>query len=116
MFGTLLKSFGYAFAGIGHFFRTERNARVHLLAAIVVIIISFILNITTDQWLWISLSICLVVVAEMINTAIEKLCNRITTAHDAEIKVIKDISAGFVLITSLFACVVAAIIFIPYLL
>ena len=50
----------------------------------------------------------------MINTAIEKLCNRITLNQDPEIKVIKDIAAGFVLMASFYALIVAAIILYPY--
>jgi diacylglycerol kinase len=51
----------------------------------------------------------------MANTAIEKICNKITIEKDKDIKVIKDISAGFVLISALFSLVVGAIIFLPYL-
>jgi len=52
----------------------------------------------------------------MINTAIERLCNKLTIELDPDIKIIKDVSAGFVLISSLFAVAVAAIIFSRYLL
>jgi diacylglycerol kinase (ATP) len=111
--GKQIKSFGYAFQGIFTFFKTERNGQIHLIAALIAIGLGVYLELDTDEWLWVSLSITLVIVAEMINTAIEKLCNRITTDHDPQIKVIKDISAGFVLLCALFSLVVAAIIFVP---
>lgn len=110
-----IKAFGYAFAGIASFFRTERNAKVHLVAAIAVFALGIFIGIEAVEWLWIASAIVLVIIAEMINSAIEKLCNRLTTQQDPEIKVIKDISAGFVLIASFYALIVAAIIFSPYL-
>lgn len=110
-----IKAFGYAFEGIASFFRTERNAHLHLIAAVAVSILGIYLEVTSHQWLWIASAIASVIICEMINTAIEKLCNRITTAHDPEIKVIKDIAAGFVLLASVYALIVAGIIFTPYL-
>lgn len=107
------KAFGYAFVGIASFMRTERNAKVHLAAALGAAAMGSYLNIAHTEWLWVASAIALVIVTEMINSAIEKLCNRITREQDLEIKVIKDISAGFVLIASFYALVVAAIIFLP---
>ncbi len=111
-----LRAFGYALNGIVLFFLKERHAKVHSVAALFIIILSFYLNITSSEWLWVLLSITLVIVTEMINTAIERLCNKLTTELDSDIKIIKDVSAGFVLISSLFAVAVAAIIFSRYLL
>jgi len=110
-----IQAFGFAFQGIFHFVKNERNAKVHLVAAAFAIAISWYLHISPSQWLWVLLAIAMVFIAEMVNTAIEGLCNKITTDIDADIKIIKDISAGFVLIASLFAVAVAATIFTPYL-
>jgi len=113
--GKQIKSFGYAFKGIYTFFKTERNGRVHLLAAAATVGLGLYLDVDNHDWLWLSLAITLVLVAEMMNTAIERLCNRITTDQDEAIKVIKDISAGFVLLCAIFSLILGAIIFTPYL-
>ena len=113
MLKTYIKAFGYAFSGIASFVRTERNAKLHLMAAIVVCATGVYLELASTEWLWIASAITLVIVSEMINTAMEKLCNKITTEQDSEIKTIKDIAAGSVLITSFYALVIAAIIFTP---
>lgn len=115
MLKTYIKAFGYAFEGIATFLKGERNAKIHLVAAIAACAAAFYLKIETPEWLWIVSAIALVIIAEMINSAIEKICNRITTAQDSEIKDIKDIGAGFVLIASFYAFTVGAIIFTPYL-
>ena len=114
--GKQIKSFGYAFQGIFTFFKTERNGRIHLIAALVAIVLGFYLELELSEWLWVSLAITLVIAAEMINTAIERVCNRITTEQEDAIKHIKDISAGFVLLCSAFSLIVGAIIFLPKLL
>jgi diacylglycerol kinase len=113
--GKQIKSFKYAFQGIYTFFKTERNGRIHLLAATATVILGIYLGVDKTDWLWLSLAITLVIVAEMINTAIEQVCNRITTDQDEAIKAIKDISAGFVLICAFFSVILGAIIFSPYL-
>jgi diacylglycerol kinase len=110
-----INAFGYAFAGIASFIKTERNAKVHLAAALVTSTLGCYVGLESTEWLWVASAITLVMVAEMINSTIEKLCNRITTEQDPEIKIIKDVSAGFVLITSFYAVIIAAIIFTPYL-
>ena len=66
-----LRAFGYALNGIGLFFWKERHAKIHAVAALFIIILSFYLNITSSEWLWVLLCITLVIVSEMINTAIE---------------------------------------------
>ena len=108
-------AFRYAFSGIASFIKTERNAKVHLAAAIVASALGAYVGLESPEWLWVASAITLVIVAEMINSVIEKLCNKITTEQDPEIKIIKDMSAGFVLLTSFYAVIIAVIIFTPYL-
>jgi len=110
-----INAFGYAFTGIASFIKTERNAKSHLAATIAVCVLGAYLGIKASEWLWVASAITLVIVAEMINSVIEKLCNKITTEQDPEIKIIKDMSAGFVLLTSFYAVIIAVIIFTPYL-
>jgi diacylglycerol kinase len=111
-----IRAFGYAINGIGLFFWKERHAKIHAVASFFIIALSYYFSITSSEWLWVLLCINLVIVTEMINTAIERLCNKLSTEIDLDIKIIKDVSAGFVLISSLFAVAVAAIIFSSYLL
>jgi diacylglycerol kinase len=112
----IIDSFKYAFNGIGLFFTLERNAKIHAMAALVALSFGVYVGLNGPEWLWVLLAITGVLVTEMINTTIERLCNKISPQKDLDIKIIKDISAGFVLIASFFALAVGAIIFSPYLL
>lgn len=109
----LIKAFGYAFNGIFFSFRKERNLKWHSLASILVIAGGFIFHIPYTEWMVIILSIGIVVTAEMLNTSIELLCNKITRERQADIRIIKDISAGGVLVSALAAGICGLIIFVP---
>ena len=106
------KSFKYAFAGLKLFF-LEANFKIHLFATAIVMIVSIFCDLSATEYLFIISSIFLVIIAESINTIIEKLMDRITEAYDVKIKAIKDMSAAFVLIAAVYAIVVAGVIFIP---
>ena len=85
-----LRAFGYALNGIVLFFWKERHAKIHAVAALFIITLSFYLHITSSEWLWVLLCITLVIVSEMINTAIERLCNKLTIELDPDIKIINE--------------------------
>ena len=110
------KSLLVASAGIRQFFLKNRNAGIQLTIAVITIILDLVVSISTIQWLIVLLCIALVLSLEMINTAIEKLCDLITVEVHPEIKFIKDVAAGAVLIASVFAMVTGLVIFIPALL
>lgn len=105
--------FRFAFNGLSQFFRTERNGRIQAIIAILVIIAGFIFHLSKVEWLAVLLCIALVLGLEMVNSAIEKLCNLVTTNYHPEIKIIKDVSAAAVLIISIISVIIAAIIFLP---
>jgi diacylglycerol kinase len=107
------KSFQYAVRGILSAFSSENNCRIQLLAAVVVVGASWRLRLAPLEWAVVVLCIALVIGMEMINSAIEKTCDRITRERDDYVRYIKDIAAGAVLWTSIGAAVVAAIIFLP---
>ncbi|MFY0644256.1 MAG: diacylglycerol kinase family protein [Bacteroidia bacterium] len=107
------RSFLAAFNGIGLFFQKEFNAKFHLFASILVIVLGFYYNLDSTQWLFLCVAISGVFVSEIFNTAIEQLCNRLTKEEDSMIKIVKDLSAGAVLVSVIFAVVAALIIFIP---
>lgn len=110
-----LMSYKYAMRGIVAAFRYENNMIVHLAAAIAVIIVNSLLQISKTDWLITLILIGLAWMAEIFNTAIEKLADRVTTEHDPLIGKVKDLAAGAVLIICVFAVICAAIIYLPYL-
>ncbi|MCO6497831.1 MAG: diacylglycerol kinase family protein [Chitinophagaceae bacterium] len=107
------KSLVVALNGIAQFVAKERNAKIQLAAAVISILFSIAFEISTTEWLFVILSIVLVFIAEIINTSIEKLCDLNTKEFSPDIKFIKDISAGAVLIAALFSVITAGVIFLP---
>jgi len=108
-----LKSFGYAWEGILCFFRNEPNARIHLGATVLVLVLSVTLEMQKWEVIAVVFSIAFVWIAEMINTAIEKAMDFISIEEHPQIKLIKDIAAGAVLVASIAAAVAGGFIFIP---
>jgi len=111
-----LKSFKFAFNGLRSFFINEHNARIHLFASICAIGLSFCLHISLLEWGMISMVIGGVVVAEIFNTSIEKLADVVSKEVSPKIKIVKDLAAAGVLIASILALIIAALIFLPKLL
>ncbi|MDO7743798.1 MAG: diacylglycerol kinase family protein [Pedobacter sp.] len=109
----LIKSFGYALSGIAYTTKTQLNFKIHLLAVAVVILLGWFLKLTTSEWLWIVSAIGLVLVTELVNTAIELLVDLVSPDFNPQAGKIKDIAAGAVLIAAAIAVVTGAIIFIP---
>jgi len=108
---TLLDSFNYAFEGIIHVLRTQRNLRIHFLIAIVVIGAAAALGVERFELIALLLAIAFVLVAEMVNSAIEGTIDVSTTSFDPNAKLAKDIAAGAVLIASATAIAVGYLVF-----
>ena len=108
-----LKSFYYAGLGLGQFFRQEHNARIHLVAAIIVAVLGWLLKVSHMEAVALTIVIGLVWVTEMLNTCIEKTMDMITLERHPQVKIIKDLAAGAVLIAAITAAMVGAFIFIP---
>ncbi len=108
-----LKGFYYAWRGIRIVFSTERNMKIHLLATILVLTLGFLFHISTTEWLACLLCIGAVLSAEMFNTAIEKLTDRISPEKSIVAEKVKDISAGAVLVVAIISAVIGIIIFFP---
>lgn len=113
---TRLKSFVYAWEGIVSFFKCEHNAQIHLAITFLVLVLSVTLGVNKWEAIAVVFSIAFVWVTEMINTVIEKTIDFISVERHPQIKLIKDIAAGAVLIASLAAVIVGLFIFIPKLL
>jgi diacylglycerol kinase len=107
------RSFKYAFKGIVSAFSGESNCRVQLSVGIVVVLVSAVLGLSPLEWCMILACIGLVISLEMVNSAIEKACDRITRERDDYIRYVKDMAAGAVLWSSIISAVIGAIIFLP---
>lgn len=113
-FKQLNQSIGHALDGIFNLIKEERNAKIHLVATALVIYVGFNMEFTAQEWIWISLAVACVWVAELINTSIERLTNLVSPEHHPLAKQVKDYAAGAVLVMSLWAIVVFCLIAFPH--
>ena len=109
------RSFSYAFIGLGLVWRKGLNFKFQLLCALVVLPLGWFFNVSNMEFVILLLVITLVLATETFNTALEELCDKFQPSHDPHIARIKDLSAAAVLVTSLGAAIIGAIIFIPHL-
>ncbi|PCJ74875.1 MAG: diacylglycerol kinase [Rhodobacteraceae bacterium] len=109
-----MKSFGYAAAGLLFLLKSEPHARIHMLATTLVIIAAIALDVTRQDWLWLVLAITLVWVFEAMNTAIEHLCDVVSSQYSQSVKRAKDVAAGAVLIAAIAAAIIGILVFYPY--
>ena len=112
----LYKSFGYAFQGIFNTIRTERNIKIHCVAAILVTIFGIWLQISKTEWMICFILFGLILALELVNTAVEATVDLFTEERKSLAKKAKDAAAGAVLIAAIFAVVIGILIFIPKLL
>jgi diacylglycerol kinase (ATP) len=108
---SLLESFNVAFEGIIHVLRTQRNMRFHFLVAAAVLIAAVAIGVERMELIALLISIAFVLIAEMINTAIEGTIDVSTTSFDPNAKLAKDIAAGAVLIATVSAVAVGYLVF-----
>ena len=106
----VVRSFRFAGQGIVDLFRYENNAKVHLLIAGMVVAAGFWLRLSRVEWAIILTQIGLVWAAEAINTALEKLCDFVSPGLHPQIKAIKDLSSGAVLLLAITAVVVGVLV------
>ena len=106
-------SVGYACQGIIWFFQKDRNGKIELAFAVMTVIVGFILHIPALEWCIVLLCIGGVLGAEMFNSSLEKLADQVTLERRPEIGKLKDMAAAAVLIISIIACIIGAIIFFP---
>jgi diacylglycerol kinase len=109
----LIRSFAYALNGLRICFATEQNFRIHILFTIIAIAISILLDISAIEWIAIGFCVAFVIAMEMLNTAIEKLCDVVHKDIHPGIKKVKDIAAGAVLVSAIFSLITGLIIFLP---
>jgi diacylglycerol kinase (ATP) len=108
---TIIDSFNYAFEGIIHVLRTQRNLRIHFVVAVAVLVAALVVNVSKIELIALLLSITFVLIAEMLNSAIEGAIDATTTSFDPNAKLAKDVAAGAVLIASVNAVAVGYLVF-----
>lgn len=108
---SFFRGFKYAFCGIIHCIKNERNMRIHTVAALYVLVFARFFDLSREDFLLLLLTIGGVISAEMINTAIEELCDKVSKEYHPLIKAAKDTSAGAVLILAIFAFIIGIILF-----
>lgn len=108
---SLFDSFNYAVEGIVHVLRTQRNMRIHFLAAIAVLVLALVADVSRLELIALLLAIAFVLIAEMVNTAIEAAVDVASTSFDPMAKLAKDIGAGAVLIAAVNAVAVGYLVF-----
>jgi diacylglycerol kinase len=107
------KSFAFAWSGIKAVLRTEHNSWIHLCLTVAAVALGFILKISSGEFLALIISMTIVWMAEIFNTALEKAMDFISTEKHPQIKLVKDLAAAAVLVSAVSALLVGSIIFIP---
>lgn len=108
-----LRSFGYAWKGLTSCVGKEQNLSFHFLAAILVIVSGYLLDISRTEWIIIVLCIGMVIAAELFNSAIEKLVDLVSPEWHPIAGKVKDIAAGAVLVCAITAAIIGLVIFVP---
>lgn len=109
----LTASFKFALKGIGFMLKTQRNARIHTVATVIVLSLAIILRLTVSEWMWLIVAIAMVFAAELFNTAIEFLTDLVSPGYNDKAGKAKDIGAGAVLICACAAALIGLIVFLP---
>ncbi|WP_249641513.1 MULTISPECIES: diacylglycerol kinase family protein [unclassified Enterococcus] len=110
-----ISSFEFAKSGLITAFKEERNMKKHAISALLVFIGGLVFQITRVEWLFVLFSVFLVIILEVVNTAIENTVDLITNYHFHTLaKSAKDMAAGAVLLASILAAIIGMIIFVPH--
>jgi len=108
-----LKSFKFAGKGLFYTIATQPNFIFHLIAALLAVVAGWYFDISKGEWLAVLICIGLVMVTELLNTAIEVLVDWLSPEFNVKAGLVKDIAAGAVLMAALVALIVAFVIFVP---
>ena len=108
---SILQSFNFAFEGVIHVLRTQRNLRIHFAIAVLVLVLALVFDVSRLELVALMLAITFVLIAEMVNTAVEATIDVATTSFDPLAKLAKDIAAGAVLIAAMNAIAIGYLVF-----
>jgi diacylglycerol kinase len=110
---SLLRSFQHAFRGLRLVLARERNARIHLLAAVAALVAAVLLGLDPAEIALVIITVALVLAAEVVNTVVERLLDLLHPEASERVRAIKDMSAAAVLVTALGALAVAGLLLVP---
>ena len=108
-----IKSFGHAARGIGVAFKTQHNIRIHAAAVIIVGTAGIFFKLSLLEWGLVVMAVGLVLVSEMMNTAIEALVDLVSPSYHEKAGLIKDIAAGAVMIAAVISVIIGLVVFVP---
>ena len=108
----VMRSFGFALAGIKYGITTQRNMKIHVAAAALVLMLGYIVNLSQMEWMLLMLTIGIVWTAELFNTALETLVDLVSPEEHPLAKIAKDVAAGAVLCAALAAVAVGYFLFV----
>lgn len=108
-----IKSFSYAWDGIKTLFAEEHNARIHLAVTLVVITLGLAFEISSSEWIVICLIVGLVFACEILNSAIENICDLVSPNYNEYVKKAKDLGAAATLVSAIVAIIIGLFIFAP---
>jgi diacylglycerol kinase len=110
------QSLHHSWHGVIHILKHERNARVHLCVALAAMVLGVLLEVSDTELAAVFFAIIIVFLAEIFNTAIERTLDLIDIKENLHIKLIKDMSAGGVLVAAVAAAMIGIVIFVPHIL
>ncbi len=109
-----LLSMSHAFNGLVVLFQEEKNARIHLVIAAIVVCSGIFFKITAIEWMLLLLAITAVIAMELVNTALENMIDFVSIEEHPKIKKTKDLAAASVLVFALLASIIGLIVFVPH--
>lgn len=112
---TFLRSFVYAWQGLTYAFRTQRNARIHLVLAILALAVGIALHVAPVEMAIVFVAIVFVFITEMLNTVAEAIVDMVTHEYHPLARIAKDVAAGAVLLSAMLAVVIGLLVFGPHL-
>ncbi len=107
----LAKSFSYAFSGILYCIKNERNMRIHLCMTVLVSFFAYFFRVTQTEYIILVLCFAMVIMSEMVNTAIETLTNLESPSYNNLARIAKDVAAGAVCVVAIATVIVGGFIF-----
>ncbi len=110
---TLFTSVRFATQGLWYALKSQRNLRIHLGAGLAALALAGWLRVGATEWLIVCLTVTLVLMTELLNTAVEVLVDCISREHRQELMRIKDVAAGAVLLSCVGAIIVGCVVFLP---
>ena len=109
----IVASTAYSIDGIKYSFLNEKSLMIYSVLSILAILLAFLLDISTNQWMALLLALGVVLTIELINTAIEATVDMVTTEYNPLAKIAKDCGSAATFVSSVIALIIALVIFIP---